>query len=291
MQTVSVIIPTFNSARFIGQAIESALAQTEVEIEVIVVDDGSTDDTPRVLGEFKSQIQVIRQANQGQHIARNRAAREARGEWLAFLDADDEWLPGKLAKQLARNVANADLCFTHRVNFGQTGRVDLHPPLPTAAFFANPFETLLLNNPVTTSSVILRKRVFDRLGSFDEHRGASCEDWDLWLRYAHAGGQFGFVAEPLTRYRLHPDSSSKQIERIGRMRLEVLGEALKTDRGRRVPRAVVRRAYAAVWQSAGWDAAPTSRRKALAAYFKSLYYCPADLLAYKGMAKCLLGRT
>jgi glycosyltransferase involved in cell wall biosynthesis len=102
MTTVSVLIPVYNGEAFIETAIRSALGQRGVSTDVIVIDDGSTDGTPAILRSFGSTIRVLRQANAGHVRARNNGARLARGDWFAFLDADDEWLPDKLSQQLAR---------------------------------------------------------------------------------------------------------------------------------------------------------------------------------------------
>src|SRR5438874_1191114 len=112
MPDVSVIIPAYNCAAYIGPAIASALSQRDVAVEVIVVDDGSTDETWHVLERFGDAIRTLRQANAGPAAARNRGARSAAGAWLAFLDADDEWLPEKLARQLALVDERTGLVYT-----------------------------------------------------------------------------------------------------------------------------------------------------------------------------------
>lgn len=291
MTTVSTIIPAYNAAKFVREAVDSALAQIGVENEVIVVDDGSTDETPQILAEYGSRIQVVRQVNQGQHAARNHGARVARGEWLAFLDADDIWLPEKLARQLACDEPQADLRFTHRENFGEIDRVTRHPPLPSSGFFSDPFNSMFVLNPITTSSVLLRKSVFQNLGGFCEQLTIGCEDWDLWLRYAQLGKRFAFLPKVLLRYRLHPQSTSKSVGRMCRARLEVMKRALSTEKGRSLPGPVLRRVYANHWQAAGWDAAPVDRWQSILWYCKSLRYAPTDVIAYKGIIKSLLGRT
>src|SRR5437773_3781756 len=111
--TVSVVIPTYNYARYLPEAIDSALAQTHAPLEVIVVDDGSTDDTPRVLAVYGDRIRVIRQANRGPGAARNTGIAAARGEYVGFLDADDVWLPRKLELQMARFEADQGLGLVH----------------------------------------------------------------------------------------------------------------------------------------------------------------------------------
>src|SRR5436190_9018266 len=113
MKTVSVVIPTYNYARYLGAAIDSALQQTHAPLEVIVVDDGSTDDTPRLLDGYGDRIRVIRQKNSGVAAARNAGVREARGELIAFLDSDDLWKPRKLELQIARFEADPGLGLVH----------------------------------------------------------------------------------------------------------------------------------------------------------------------------------
>src|SRR5436305_4940478 len=113
MKTVSVIIPAYNYARYIAEAIDGALAQTHAPLEVIVVDDESTDDTPRVLAGYGDRIRTIRQPNGGAAAARNTGMAAARGEYVAFLDADDVWLPRKLELQLQRFEADPDLGLVH----------------------------------------------------------------------------------------------------------------------------------------------------------------------------------
>src|SRR5262245_22880940 len=98
---VSAILPVYNGAAFVGRAIENALAQTAGGLELLVIDDGSTDDTPRILEGFGDRIRAFRQVNQGCYVARNLGLRHVRGEYVAFLDADDAWLPDRLASQLA----------------------------------------------------------------------------------------------------------------------------------------------------------------------------------------------
>ena len=105
MPTVSVLIPVYNGEAFVENAIRSALDQRDVDVEVIVIDDGSVDRTPAVLAQFGDRIRVLRQQNAGHVVSRNNGSRLARGDWLAFLDADDEWLPDKLEHQVAALMA------------------------------------------------------------------------------------------------------------------------------------------------------------------------------------------
>src|SRR5262245_34199236 len=119
MPLVSVLIPVYNGAAFIATAVDSALNQQEVDVDVIVIDDGSTDATPEILASYQERIRVLRQTNAGHVKARNNGAKIAKGEWLAFLDADDEWLPDKLARQLACADSQTSMIYTERLNFGE----------------------------------------------------------------------------------------------------------------------------------------------------------------------------
>jgi len=200
---VSVVIPTYNYGRWVAEAIDSALAQTLPPIEVIVVDDGSTDDTAAVLAAYGDRIRVIRQRNQGPATARNAGIAAARGDVVAFLDADDLWKPRKLELQMARFDAGPSLGFVHcgvetfdadgntlDVLAGREGRL--------AA------DLLRLRTDVVAgpgSSLAVPKAVAEEIGGFDATLPRS-EDWDFCYRIA-ARYPIGYVAEPLVRYRLH----------------------------------------------------------------------------------------
>ena len=180
---VSVILPTYNRSWIVGQAIDSVLDQDYANLEVIVVDDGSTDDTSRLLATYADRISVIGQENRGVSAARNTGIRAAAGELIALLDSDDTWLPGKVAAQVAFFSANPDarVCQTEelwvrngvRVNPGKRHRKE------GGMIFARSLALCL----VSPSAVMMRRSLFDDVGLFDESLPA-CEDYDLWLRIA-----------------------------------------------------------------------------------------------------------
>jgi glycosyltransferase involved in cell wall biosynthesis len=288
MGTVSVIIPAYNAAAFVGDAVRSALAQRNMDREVIVIDDGSTDDTPRVLAEFGSAIRYQRQANAGHIAARNHGARLARGEWLAFLDADDVWLPEKLERQLAVAGAETSLVYTDRVFFGDTSRVTVRQSDVYELHEGDVFESLLLRNFITVSSVMIRRSWFDRLHGFDPEPYGS-EDWDLWLRFAAEGGLVRVCREALTRYRFSTSSMTSRHEQMTEGRIKVIERTLRLPRSRTLSRAVVRRALSNVWLDSAWYAAVAQPRKAMAWYLRALYYAPLDPQPYKGLVKTCLG--
>lgn len=288
--SVSVIISAFNAAAYVGEAVSSALASRDVALEVLVIDDGSTDGTWDVLETFGDRIRKVRQANAGPYKARNLGATMARGEWLAFLDADDAWLPDKLGRQLAAADASHDLVFTDCSNFGSFERVKARQSDSTRFFEGDVFEPLLLDNFITLSSVLMRKRCFEGLGGFsEEHTGV--QDWDLWLRFAAAGGLVRLVPEPLTRYRLHAGQMTNRIAARARERAAVVERALSSPRGQLVGRAVARQARANVWAIGAWIAAPTNRLTAIAWFLRAARHWPWNMGLYKGVVKCCLNRA
>jgi len=202
--TVSVIVPAYNYGHFLPQAIDSVLAQTLPAREIIVVDDGSSDNTPEILSRYGDCIHVICQSNQGLTATRNRGAKLASGELLAFLDADDLWLPGKLEQQVLRFAVEPNLglvhCGVEDVNAaGMPLRQHLQGMEGRVAA-----EMLLFRRPVILgggSGVVIPRSVFTAAGGFDI-RFSTSGDWDLYYRIA-ARYQVGFVPEVLVRYRLH----------------------------------------------------------------------------------------
>lgn len=287
--TVSVIIPALNAAAYIGQAVSSALASQDVALEVIVIDDGSEDGTWQVLEGFDARVRKVRQNRGGPYRARNLGARRARGEWLAFLDADDDWRPDKLAKQLAVADDQIGLIYTDRLNFGDCTRVKELQSDSVTLWEGDVFEPLLLGNFITLSSVLMRRTWFEKLDGFsEEQRGVG--DWDLWLRYAAAGGRVKLCREPLTRYRIHAGQMSAELDERAADREAVLRRALAFPRAQHVSRRVVRQAFASLWEIAAWNAAVSRRWKAIRLYLRSAAYWPWNIQVYKEILKCCLGR-
>ncbi|HEV2720211.1 MAG TPA: glycosyltransferase family A protein [Thermoanaerobaculia bacterium] len=203
MNRVSVVIPTYNYGRWVAEAIDSALAQTLPPAEVIVVDDGSTDETAAVLAAYGGRIRVIRQQNLGPAMARNAGIAAARFETIAFLDADDLWQPRKLELQMMRFDADPSLGFVHCgvETFDTTGSLDVQLDGREGYVAA---DLLRLAAGVVAgpgSSIVFPKAVAEEIGGFDPSLPRS-EDWDFCYRIA-ARYPVGYVAEPLVRYRLH----------------------------------------------------------------------------------------
>jgi len=226
MKTVSVIIPTYNYARYVAEAIDSALGQTYAPLEVIVVDDASTDDTPRVLAAYGDRIRAIRQPNGGAGAARNTGIAAARGEYVAFLDADDVWLPAKLQLQMALFKADPTLGLVHCGSEaidgqGKTLEVFLDGKEGFVAL-----EMLRLDREVIQlpgSCIVVPRRVAEELGGFDARLPPS-EDWDFCFRVSMRY-RVGYVRKPLFRYRLHGGGIHLNIPKMERSMLIALDKA------------------------------------------------------------------
>jgi glycosyltransferase involved in cell wall biosynthesis len=178
---ISVIIPTYNRGWIIKEAIDSVLAQDYVNFELIVVDDGSTDDTHDILNSYQKSFLVLRQNNKGVSSARNRGLAAASGHFIAFLDSDDIWLPQKLSQQVDFFQSNPDalICQTEEIWIRNNVRVNPRKrhKKPSGMIF-EPSLSLCLVSP---SAVMIKKNLFEEVGIFDETLPA-CEDYDLWLR-------------------------------------------------------------------------------------------------------------
>lgn len=220
-QNISVIIPAYNSGKYIEETLHSVFNQTYSDIEIIVVNDGSTDDTLDIISKYSDKIRVYDRSNQGVSSARNFAAKEANGDWLAFIDADDLWLPNKLQTQ----VNGLNTCrWSHTNSFyigenqdGTTKRSDLTPQ-----HGGHVFNQLLTNNFITTSTVLVDKSLFLEHGGFDESLEA-LEDWKLWLDISKSEA-IGYHEEALAEYRVYSGSTSRKARKVLPLHLYVINE-------------------------------------------------------------------
>jgi glycosyltransferase involved in cell wall biosynthesis len=179
--TVSVILPTYNRGWVLGEAIDSVLAQDFTDFELIVVDDGSTDDTGQLLDAYDQDLIVLRQSNQGVSAARNRGIAAAGGRLVAFLDSDDLWLPGKLTRQVAFFNSNPAAVINQTEEIWIRNGVRVNPKTRHHKLSGMIFEQSLALCLVSPSAVMIKRTLFDEVGLFDEGLPA-CEDYDLWLR-------------------------------------------------------------------------------------------------------------
>ena len=218
--SITVVIPCFNAGRYIAATLKSVLAQDIAGLEVVVVDDGSSDRSAALVRQNFPAVRLIEQANQGVASARNLGLHEARGEWVAFIDADDLWLPGKLQAQfelLRRNTRARMACTAWQV----WTSIDPEPP---AAYLAELraqagdvtrwqgpsgwiYPELLLDCVVWTSTVLAHRSVFEEVGVFDPDLRIG-EDYDLWLRASRVTPILR-AGQPYALYRMHPASITK----------------------------------------------------------------------------------
>jgi glycosyltransferase involved in cell wall biosynthesis len=205
---ISVVIPTYNRADLLGEAVDSALAQDWPELEVIVVDDGSTDRTPELLAGYGDQVRVIRQENAGESSARNAGILAARHELVALLDSDNRWLPGKLRRQMELFSGNLapDFTFTAYTRFGDVPREDVVLD-GWEATQGHALEQLLAGCRINTSTVVATQTCLTAVGLFDETLRCA-QDYDLWLRVATRGYRIAYLPAPLTEYRIHGEAVS-----------------------------------------------------------------------------------
>ncbi len=233
---VSVVIPTYNYGHCVGEAIESALGQTYPAVEVIVVDDGSTDDTPARVAAFGDRVRSLRQTNQGLSAARNTGIAAARGAVIALLDADDAFHLSKLELQMAYLAAHPDTGLVGTAAFSAPDRG--WPPLPADPLAACEvtLDEFVIKSRFAPSSAVIPKRCFDTVGLFETSL-QSVEDRDMWIRLA---ARFPTAVMPavLTWYRLQPGSMSTNAARMEQFERVVLEKAFASIelRGRRVLR-------------------------------------------------------
>ncbi|MFA7254495.1 MAG: glycosyltransferase family A protein [Candidatus Omnitrophota bacterium] len=260
MNSISVIIPTYNRAAVLPRAIDSVLAQSDTkrwtdpssggksaDFELIIVDDGSTDATASEYGvrgteygeksinagsvrrtPYALPIQYLRQSNLGPAAARNTGIKYAKGEWIAFLDSDDEWKPGKLKAQLEFFRANPDylICQTEEIWIRNGTRVN--PMKKHRKFGGFIFEKCLPLCVVSPSAVMMHRKLFDEVGLFDESLPA-CEDYDLWLRIA-AKHPIGLIEKAyIMKYGGHADQRSREFPAMDQFRIRSLAKILSQN--------------------------------------------------------------
>lgn len=225
---VSVIIPTYNRAEMLSGAVESVLGQDYPHFELIVVDDGSTDETPRLLDRYKGRITVVRRENAGVSAARNSGIGAAKGELIAFLDSDDYWMAEKLSAQAAWFEKNpqAMICQTEEIWIRNNRRVN--PKVKHKKRGGDIFIPSLSLCLVSPSAVMMKRPLFSEVGLFNPDLPA-CEDYDLWLRVA-CRFPVGLIEKPLAvRRGGHADQLSA-MPGLDRYRIRAIRKLLETGR-------------------------------------------------------------
>jgi glycosyltransferase involved in cell wall biosynthesis len=287
---VSVVIPTYNRAADLKRALDSVSLQTVPIAEIIVVDDGSTDNTRDVVSQFGRGIVYLHQDNAGVAAARNRGIGAATGEWIAFLDSDDWWMPEKIQLQIEalQRKKGAALAYTSAWIISNDGTREI----AQAAEPAQLWPAMRHSNMITsTSCVMVRREALVAEGSFNESLAVG-EDWDLWIRLAQKY-PFAVVSEPVTAYMITPNSLSQDPERTiadtermleGRLLCGLQGSARLIWR---------RRIRAAQIFRAAMNARGVDRAFELRLLLRSLAQWPSPFFFFrrwKALAHCLLGR-
>lgn len=281
---VSAVIPNYNYAQYVGEAVASALDQTYENLEVIVVDDGSRDDSLKVLEVFGDRIKVIAQQNAGVSVARNAGVAASSGKYVAFLDSDDAWLPRKIERQVACFESDPQLGLVHvgvvDVDCDGVGREEHISGLNGSV----PDKLLLFNSDGILgggSGLMLPRRVFDEVGGFDERLTTSA-DWDICYQVA-SRYPVGFINEVLLRYRYHDSNMHGNIERMEADTMIAWAKAFDTDDDR--IRKLKRRSYGNLHKVlAGSYLHAGERSGFLRNLAKSLWYRPSYISYYLKLA-------
>ena len=217
---VSIIIPAYNQAKFLKQSINSALAQNFIEAEVIVVDDGSTDETREIISQYGKEVHYIRQENRGLGGARNTGIQAARGDYVGLLDADDIWLPEFLVTMMSYADSQPDSAVLYCFAQGMDAEGKELPQI-----FGGPvrspekiYQSLIRANFIIPSTMVIKRSTLISNGLFEQNNRDihGCEDWDLWLRILSHSPESKFIGVPkcMVRYRLHGNSLSDKPEKM-----------------------------------------------------------------------------
>ena len=288
-ELVSVVIASYNMGHYLRVAVQSALAQSYANIEVQVVDDGSTDDTPQLLERLAAdpRLRWHRQANAGQARAKNKGLELSRGRFVAFLDADDAWNPEKLALQmpLFRGRPELGVVYSDYQCMDGDGRPLVKGVTPMRRGWVT--GPLLIENFVCYSAGVVRRECLQRHGGFDETLGMGI-DYDLWLRLS-AHWQFDFVPQSTVRYRIWAGQMSKNYRKRYASAIRIMNAFLQSNPGV-VNHAVVREAWAHTYAGRG-DSTLWHERDHMAAlrdYWRALRYAPWSRSVWRSILRSLV---
>lgn len=227
MPEVSVIIPVYNAEKFIKKTIESVLNQTYKDYEIIIIDDGSTDNSKKILDEFKDKVRYFKQANSGVSSARNMAIKEAAGKYIALLDQDDIWYPEKLEKQISfiKENPNVGMVYGDCYYIDDKDKVIYRVFEDQKYYQGKIFENLVIDNFVPIPTVLIKKEVLDKTGLFLENYSYA-EEYELFIRIAK-DYDIGCINEVLAGYRVHDTNLSKNIDKSLQEDIRVKEDALQ----------------------------------------------------------------
>lgn len=225
MTTISVIIPSYNRGHVLNRALDSVLAQSRAADEIILIDDGSTDNTAEQVQTAYPQIRYLYQDNQGVSAARNLGIQAATGEWIALLDSDDEWLPHKLAEQIKALEQAPEYKLIHCDEIWIRNGVRVNQMKKHAKKGGWIYQNCLPLCAISPSASLIHRSLFDELGLFDESLPA-CEDYDLWLRIAAHYPVLYCEEALIQKYGGHADQLSAKHWGMDRFRIQALRKSL-----------------------------------------------------------------
>jgi glycosyltransferase involved in cell wall biosynthesis len=288
---VSVVTATYNMGQYVPLAVQSVLEQTYKNIELIIVDDGSTDDTQAVLKPYLAdpRVKYIHQKNQGQTRAKNKGILESTGDYIAILDADDIWLPHKIQKQLPCFEISPDIgvVYTNVKLIDEKGDV---LGIPQRSYFSGMVSgRLLVDNFVNLSSVMISRKCLNKVGIFDERYPMSI-DYDLWLRIS-AYYEFYYVDDVTFYYRIWDGQMSHNYKKRFECAIQIMNSFLE-EHPTLVDKKTVREAWAHTYVSQGnyIKRYSSNKRAAFIEYVRALTYVPTYLPSIKSIVKLLIRR-
>jgi glycosyltransferase involved in cell wall biosynthesis len=285
---VSIIITCYNYGKYLGGCVESALCQTYRDIEIILVNDGSTDNTDEIATQYLSdpRVRYIRQKNSGQANAKNTGIRNSKGSFVAFLDADDCWDKLKLEKQLpffSDSTVGVVYSLTHYID--ENGRsLDFAPDGEYLVSRSGEVTRYLyFDNFIPFSSAVIRRECLDKFGCFDESIKMGI-DWDLWLRIS-VGYKFAYVAEPLLSYRIgHSGQMSKNLEERQKCSDIIMKKFVRENKGR-LPEPVIQKAMAYTNCNRGYYYRNIDINRSSRFYLDAIRCDISEWKAYRGLLK------
>jgi len=286
---VTVIIPTYNMGHYLPQAVQSALAQSYANVEVQIVDDGSTDDTPGIVRQWDGdpRVRVHRQTNSGLSAARNQGVALSSGRFVALLDADDMWLPEKLSRQMPLFQGRPELGVVYSDYERMDGEGHPLPKGPTHMHRGWISGPLLIENFVSVSTTVVRRECFERHGGFDLALRTG-EDYEMWLRLS-VHYQFDFIAESTLRYRTWGGQMSKDYRARYATGIRVMRNFLDNNPGA-VRSSVARSAWAHTYTGRGnstlWQ--EKDRWAAFRDYLRALSFHPGYWPAWRAILRSFI---
>lgn len=288
---VSVITPTYNRAKFIGQAVQSVLNQTYGNFEHLIVDDGSTDNTGEVLKPFLSdeRVRYFHQQNQGQSVARNLGIRHARGELVCFIDSDDIWVAHKLTGQVRLMDEHPEVGIIHgdEIMIDEAGQEFSRKNMKR--YSGNIADQLLVDNSVSINTAMVRRECLSFSGGFPQQYGVA-DDYALWLRLS-ARYRFLYVPEFFGYYRVMENQISSDVRRRLTVNERIVWDFLE-EYPDVLPQAVRRRSLARFYsRKARILGALGERRQAIGAFAKALNYAPVSVGVWRSGYRVLAPRT